>query len=128
MSNRWFILVISILFLFVFRIWLDDVSLLNKTNRVNNVDPLDIVSDRDFQAYIFPVSETSDLNNTIDLSVLTTLNPHDALSPASLKDYGFFYIFPYWPDSLLFNFQEVAVNYNTQLNTYSSSYLKFQEY
>jgi len=128
MSNRWFILVISILFLFAFRIWLDDISPLDKTNMVNSFDPHDFVNDTDFQAYIFPVSETRVINDAVDLSILTTFNPFDALSPGSLRDYEYFYIFPYWPDSLLFNSQDIAVNYNTQLNPYRSSYLQFQDY
>jgi len=126
MSKRWFILVISILFLFAFRVWIDDVSPLHVKNMVNTEDHSNMNTNNSYRAYIFPVSQRSIRYDPEHYRNYTPFYTRDLFSSATLTDSRTFYIFPTWPEGLDVNLEEVVVDNFNKMNTYSG--LEFQDH
>ena len=124
MSKRWFILVISILFLFAFRVWIDDVSPFHVKNMANTDDQVNMSANNGYRAYIFPVSQPSTIYHSAQYSDYTPFYSKDLFSSAALTDSGILYIFPTWPEGLDVNLEEVVVDNFNKINAYPD--LEFQ--
>jgi hypothetical protein len=123
MSRRWFILAISLIFLFVFRIWINEVSD-SKRYSVGIIDSGD-----NHQLLIYPAS--SGISGNLDVA----FNPVSTLKRSTESQYiellennnELLYIFPIFPDTLSYTMQEVIVNYDTRVSSANRAF-RFSDY
>lgn len=118
MSNRWYILVFSIIFLFVFRIWINDLRFDEMDSTVHNTSQTGDISTETFTPPTYHSMSTIDLgsNSWFDNAKLTGNNNQ------------YLYIFPAWPDTLVYTFEQVFVNHNMVDQTNPQSILKNVDY
>jgi hypothetical protein len=123
MSRRWFILAFSLIFLFVFRAWINEVSD-SERYRVGIIDSGD-----HNQLLIYPASYGT------SASLDGTFNPVSTLERSTESQYiellennnELLYIFPIFPDTLSYAMHEVIVNHDTRIST-SNQIFKFLDY
>jgi hypothetical protein len=126
MSRRWFILILSIMFLFALRVWIDDLSPSAKNIAVIGRNAADPAVNNDSPLYIFPEMQAFEVRASDVSEDLVSFNQNKIISPASLIDSGIIYIFPNWPEGLDVNFNEVIVDNYSALRPDPS--IQFQEY
>jgi len=108
MSNRWFILALSIIFLIIFRIWVNDVPSSDGNYALLTADPIDIEHDVVYSSLKFQEEELINLNKISRFLSNESYNTEN----------DFLYIFPLWPDNLSFNIHEGVVNNHSSSNPY----------
>lgn len=123
MSKRWFILVFSLFFLFLFRIWINEISTSEKY-RVGIFDSGD-----NNQLFIYPASSTSytDLNTEFNLGSTLQRSSESQYIELLENNNELLYIFPIFPDTLSFAINEVIVNNDTRISA-SNRIFKFSDY
>jgi len=124
MSRRWFILAFSLVFLFLFRMWINELSTTERY-RVGIID-----SGNNNQLMIYPASSSStpDLING-EINVLSTLQKSSESQYIELLENNneLLYIYPIFPDTLSYTMYEVIVNHDTRLSP-SNRVFKFSDY
>lgn len=124
MSRRWFILAFSLVFLFLFRTWINEVSD-SERYRVGIVD-----SGNNNQLMIYPASSSSipELING-ENNVLSTLRKSSESQYIELLENNneLLYIFPIFPDTLAYTMHEVIVNYDTRVSSANRAF-RFSDY
>ncbi len=123
MSRRWFILAFSLIFLIVFRIWINEVSESEKY-RVGIIE-----SGENNQLLIYPASSGASANLDVAINPLSTLQRSSESQYIELLENNneLLYIFPIFPDTLSYTMQEVIVNHDTRIST-SNHIFKFLDY
>jgi hypothetical protein len=101
MSNRWFILAFSIVFLFVFRVWINDMRTVETSNTVEYTLQNGDITTETFTPPTYYSIRTFDLGSRswLENSILTRNNNQ------------YLYIFPAWPDTLGYSYEQVYVNH-----------------
>jgi hypothetical protein len=123
MSRRWFILAISLIFLFVFRIWINEVSD-SKRYSVGIIDSGD-----NHQLLIYPASSGTSVNLDVAFNPVSTLKRSTESQYIELLENNneLLYIFPIFPDTLSYTMQEVIVNYDTRVSSANRAF-RFSDY
>ena len=123
MSRRWFILAISLIFLFVFRIWINEVSD-SKRYSVGIIDSGD-----NNQLLIYPASSGTSVNLDVAINPVSTLKRSTESQYIELLENNneLLYIFPIFPDTLSFTMHEVIVNYDTRVSPANRAF-RFSDY
>ena len=126
MSKRWFILAFSILFLFAFRVWINDLSSGYHEPLVRNAEDIQLVENH--QLLIFPASMGFNTFFSDGLNFLRIANGNAGLPGTALfSGNESRYIFPTWPDTLAFSFKDVLVDNYDFLNSYVNSELDLRD-
>jgi hypothetical protein len=123
MSRRWFILAFSLVFLFVFRTWINEVSD-SERYLVGIID-----SGENNQLLIYPASTGSSSNLDIVLNPVNTLERSTESQYIELLENNneLLYIFPIFPETLSFTMHEVIVNYDTRISSANRAF-RFSDY
>jgi len=123
MSRRWFILAFSIAFLFVFRIWINEVSD-RETYRVGVID-----SGGNNQLMIYPANSGSSANQDVTFNPVSTLERSTESQYIELLENNneLLYIFPIFPDTLSYTMHDVIVNFDTRVSSANRAF-KFSDY
>ena len=102
MSRRWFILAFSIIFLFVFRIWINDMHINESDNAAQIKSQTGNISVETFTPPTYHALGAFNLGNKswFENSILTRDNNQ------------YLYIFPAWPDTLGYTYEQVFVNHD----------------
>ena len=102
MSRRWFILAFSIIFLFVFRIWINDMRIIESESAAQNMSQTDNISIETFTPPTYHSMSAFNLGSEswFENSILKRDINH------------YLYIFPAWPDTLAYTYEQVFVNHD----------------
>jgi len=123
MSKRWFILAFSLVFLFLFRTWINEVSN-SERYRVGIIDSGD-----NNQLLIYPASSSSSANMKGAFHAVSNLQKSSESKYIELLESNneLIYIFPIFPDTLSYTMHEVIVNYDTRVSP-SNRIFRFSDY
>lgn len=123
MSRRWFILAFSLIFLIVFRIWINEVSESEKY-RVGIIE-----SGENNQLLIYPASSGASANLDVAINPVSTLQRSSESQYIELLENNneLLYIFPIFPDTLSFSMHDVIVNHDMRISA-SNHIFKFLDY
>ena len=123
MSRRWFILAFSIVFLFVFRAWINEVSD-SERYRVGIID-----SGENNQLLIYPASSSASASPDGDFNPVSTLERSTESRYIELLENNneLLYIFPIFPDTLSYTLHDFIVNYDTRVSS-SNRAFRFSDY
>lgn len=123
MSRRWFILAFSLVFLFVFRTWINEVSD-SERYRVGIIDSGD-----SNQLLIYPASSGSSAIPDVAFNPVSTLEKSTESQYIELLENNneLLYMLPIFPDTLSYTMHEVIVNHDTRIST-SNQMFKFLDY
>ena len=123
MSKRWFILAFSLVFLFLFRTWMNELSTMERY-RVGIIDSGD-----NNQLMIYPASSSSTPSLNGEINVVSTLQKSSESQYIELLENNneLLYIFPIFPDTLSYTMYEVIVNHDTRVSP-SNRIFKFSDY
>jgi len=123
MSKRWFILAFSLVFLFLFRTWMNELSTMERY-RVGIIDSGD-----NNQLMIYPASSSSTPSLNGEINVVSTLQKSSESQYIELLENNneLLYIFPIFPDTLSYTMYEVIVNHDARVSP-SNRIFKFSDY
>ena len=123
MSRRWFILAFSLVFLFIFRSWINEVADSDKY-RLGIID-----SGKNNQLLIYPASSEKSVNLEVAFNPVSTLHRSTETQYIELLENNneLMYIFPIFPDSLSYTIDEVIVNYDTRVSSANRAF-RFSDY
>jgi len=102
MSRRWFILAFSIIFLFVFRIWINDMGINESNYTVQNTSQTGNIK---VETFTPPTYHAMGSFNLVSKSWL-----ENSILKRDINEY--LYIFPAWPDTLGYSYEQVFVNHD----------------